>query len=163
MCTDGYISTLHCQLNTCFVFMDPHLKYVFRLSNTTMSTARSSNYTVKIAQVYRFFSCQQSGHGKPLCILCRKRQTDRPWVVGQNYFVSWHPSGEHLVYGLFERNIDILLPKKVPKQKTCQILRKRVICDYLPLNRITAKKFEILNPTITKTTCTMRKSTKNYI
>ena len=32
-------------------------------------------------------------------------------AVGQNYFVSWHPSGEHLVYGLFERYIGILLPK----------------------------------------------------
>ena len=54
---------------------------------------------------------------------------------------------------LFERYIGILLPKKVPKQKTCQILRKRVICDYLLLKCITAKKFEILNSTITKTTC----------
>ena len=27
--------------------------------------------------------------------------------------------------------LGILQPKKVPKQKTCQILRKRVICDYL--------------------------------
>ena len=39
--------------------------------------------------------------------------------------------------------------KKVPKQKTRQILRKRVICDYLLLNCITGKKFEILNSTIT--------------
>ena len=28
----------------------------------------------------------------------------RPWTVGQNYFVPWHPCGEHLVYGLFERH-----------------------------------------------------------
>ena len=34
---------------------------------------------------------------------------------------------------LFERYIGILLPKKVPKRKTSQILRKRVICDYLLL------------------------------
>ena len=54
-----------------------------------------------------------------------------PTPVGQNYFVSWHPCGEHLVYGLFERHIGILLPKKVPKRKTCQILRKRGIFDYL--------------------------------
>ena len=87
----------------------------------------------------------------------------RPWAVNQNDFSSWHPSGEHLVYGLFERYIGILLPKKVPKQKTCQMLRKRVICDYLLLKCITAKKFEILNSTITKTTCIMRESTKNYI
>ena len=87
----------------------------------------------------------------------------RPWDVGQNYFVSWHPCGEHLVYGLFKRHIGILLPEKVPKRKTCQILRKRGIFDYLPLNCITVKKFEILNSTITKTTCIMRKGTKNYI
>ena len=82
--------------------------------------------------------------------------------VAKNAF-SWHPSGEHLVCGLFERHIGTLQPKKVPKPKTCQILRKRVICDYLLLNCITAKKFEILNSTITKTACIMRKSTKNYI
>ena len=46
--------------------------------------------------------------------------------------------------GLFERHIGILLPKKVPKQKTCQVLRKRVICDCLLLNCITAK-MEIQN------------------
>ena len=46
---------------------------------------------------------------------------------------SWHPSGEHLVYCLFERYIGISLPKKVPKRKSCQILRKQVICDYLLL------------------------------
>ena len=84
-------------------------------------------------------------------------------LLAKRYFVSWHPSGEHLVYGLFERHISILLPKKVPKQKTCQVLRKRVICDYLLLNCITAKKIELLNSTITKTTCITRKSTKNYI
>ena len=58
----------------------------------------------------------------------------RPWDVGQNYFVSWHPCGEHLVYGLFKRHIGILLPEKVPKRKTCQILRKRGIFYYLLLN-----------------------------
>ena len=65
-----------------------------------------------------------------------------------------HFRGIHLgnmVCGLFERHIGTLPPKKVPKRKTCQILRKRVICDYLRLNCITAKKFEILNSTITKT------------
>ena len=81
--------------------------------------------------------------------------------VAKNAF-SWHSSGDHLVCGLFERHIGTLPPKKVPKRKTCQILRKRVICDYLLLNCITAKTFEILNSTITKTTCIMRKSTKNY-
>ena len=33
-------------------------------------------------------------------------------------------------------SLGILLPKKVPKRKTCQILRKRVIFDYLLLNCI---------------------------
>ena len=42
---------------------------------------------------------------------------NRPWAVSQNYFVSWHPSGEHLVYGLFKRHIGILLPKKFPSKK----------------------------------------------
>ena len=39
--------------------------------------------------------------------MCRqsKTLTCRPWAVGQNYFVSWHSSGEHLVYGLFERYV----------------------------------------------------------
>ena len=64
--------------------------------------------------------------------------SNRPWVVGQSYFVSWHPCGEHLVYDLCERHIGILLPKKVPKRKTCQVLRKRGIFDYLLLNCITA-------------------------
>ena len=53
--------------------------------------------------------------------------------VAKNAF-SWHPSGEHLVCGLFERHIGTLQPKKVPKRKTCQILRKRVIYYYLLLN-----------------------------
>ena len=44
--------------------------------------------------------------------------------VAKNAF-SWHPSREHLVCGLFERHIGTLPPKKVPKRKTCQILRKR--------------------------------------
>ena len=79
--------------------------------------------------------------------------------VAKNAF-SWHPFGEHLVCGLFERHIGTLAPKKVPKRKTSLILRKRVICDYLLLNCITAKTFEILNSAITKTTCIMRKSTK---
>ena len=79
--------------------------------------------------------------------------------VAKNAF-SWHPFGEHLVCGLFERHIGILPLKKVPKRKTCQILRKQVICDYLLLNCITAKRFKILHSTITKTTCIMRKSTK---
>ena len=80
----------------------------------------------------------------------------RPWAVGQNNFVSWHPSRKHLVYGLFERHIGTLLPEKVPKQKTCQMLRKRVICYYLLLKCTTAKKFEILNSTI-------KRAQKNYI
>ena len=48
------------------------------------------------------------------------------------------------------KDIGILLPKKVPKRKTCQILRKRGIFYSLLLNCITPKKFEILNSTITK-------------
>ena len=62
----------------------------------------------------------------------------RPWAVGQNYFVSWHLSGGHLVHGLFERKIDILLPKEVPKQKT--YLFKLYHC----------KRCEIIHSTITK-------------
>ena len=62
---------------------------------------------------------------------------DRPWAISENYFISWHPSEKHLVYGLFERLIGTLLPKKVPKPKTCPIPRKRLICDYLVLNCIT--------------------------
>ena len=38
-----------------------------------------------------------------------------------------------------------------------------LVCDHLLLNCITAKKFEILNSTITKTTCIMRNSTKKYM
>ena len=65
--------------------------------------------------------------------------------VAKNAF-SWHPSGEHLVCGLFERHIATLRPKKVPKRKTCQILRKRVICDYLLLNyRKKIQNFEFNN------------------
>ena len=82
--------------------------------------------------------------------------------VAKNAFL-WHPSGEHLVCGLFERHIGALPPKKFPKRKTCQILGKRVICDYLLLSCVTAKNVEILNSAITKTTCIMRKSTQNYI
>ena len=87
----------------------------------------------------------------------------RPWAIGENYFISWHPFQKHLVYGLFERLIGTLLPKKVPKPKTCPIPRKRLICDFLVLNCITvycSKKREIFKSTITKMTCSMRKSTK---
>ena len=31
--------------------------------------------------------------------------------------LSWHPSGEHLVCGLFERHIGTLPPKKFPSEK----------------------------------------------
>ena len=82
--------------------------------------------------------------------------TLRPWAIGENYFIWWHPSEKHLVYGLFERLIGTVLPKKVPKPKTCPIPRKRLICDYLVLNCITAKKREIFKSTITKMTCTMK-------
>ena len=90
----------------------------------------------------------------------------RPWAIGLNYLISWHPSEKHLVYGLFERLIGTLLPKNVPKPKTCPIPRKRLICDYLVLNCITvyaAKKREIFKSTIAKMTYSMRKCTKNYI
>ena len=96
----------------------------------------------------------------------RAIKTYRPWAIGENYFISWHPSEKHLVYGLFERLIGTLLPKKVPKPKTCPIPRKRLIYDYLVLNCITvyaAKKREIFKSTITQMSCFMRKSTKNYI
>ena len=73
--------------------------------------------------------------------------------VGGNPF-SLHPSEEHLLRGLFVRQIGTLLPKKVPKQKTCPIPRKRVICDYLLLNYITGKKCKISCSTTAKTTCT---------
>ena len=36
--------------------------------------------------------------------------------VAKNAF-SWHPSGEHLVCGLFERHIGKLPPKKFPSEK----------------------------------------------
>ena len=55
-------------------------------------------------------------------------------AVGENYFISWHSSEKHLVYGLFERHIGTLLPKKVPKLKTCPMPRKRLICHYVILN-----------------------------
>ena len=80
--------------------------------------------------------------------------------VARNPF-SLHPSGEHLLCGLFVRHIGTLLPKKVPKQKTCPIPRKRVICDYLLLNYITGKKYKISCSTITKTSSIIKKSTKN--
>ena len=50
-----------------------------------------------------------------------------------------------MVCGLFKRNINTLLPKKVPKQKTPPLPRKWVICDYLLQNYITVKnvKFHI--------------------
>ena len=63
--------------------------------------------------------------------------------VARNLF-SLHPSGKHLVCGLFKRHIGTLLPKEVPKQKTCPIPRKRVICDYLLLNYITGKNVKFL-------------------
>ena len=64
--------------------------------------------------------------------------------VARNPF-PLHPSGEHLLCGLFVRHIGTLLSKKVPKQKTCPISRKRVICDYLRLNYIAGKnvKFHV--------------------
>ena len=66
-------------------------------------------------------------------------------------------------FAVYMKDIQVYCYQKSSKQKTCQILRKRVICDYRLLNCITAKKFESLNSTITKTTCIMRKSTKNHI
>ena len=82
--------------------------------------------------------------------------------VARNPF-SLHSSGEHLLCGLFVRHIGTLSPKKVAKQKTCPIPRKRLICDYLLLNYITGKKCKISCSTITKTTSIIRKSTKNLI
>ena len=50
-----------------------------------------------------------------------------------------------MVCGLFARNIDTLLPKKVPKEKTRAIPRRWVIYGYLVLNYLTVKdvKFRI--------------------
>ena len=87
----------------------------------------------------------------------------RLWAIGGNYFILWHLSEKHLVYGLFERLIGTLLPKKVPRPKTCPVPSKQLICDYLVLNCITvdaAKKLEIFKSMITKMTCSIRKSTK---
>ena len=61
-----------------------------------------------------------------------------------------HFRGTHLGntwYVVYLKDIGTLLPKNSSKQKTCQILRKQVICDDLLLNCITAKKLEILNST----------------
>ena len=69
-------------------------------------------------------------------------------VARNPFLLQLHPSGEHLLCGLFVRHIGTLLPKKFPKQKTCQIPRKRVICDYLLLNYITGKKCKISCSTI---------------
>ena len=87
--------------------------------------------------------------GIPLYLVSLFQEPYRPWAVSKNYFISWHPSEKHLVYGLFEGHIDTLLPKKVPKPKTCPILRKRLICHYLILNYITAKNCDILHSTKT--------------
>jgi hypothetical protein len=55
------------------------------------------------------------------------------------------------------------IPQKVPKQKTCQTLRKWVISDYPLLNCITAKKCEILYSITAKMTSIIGKLTKNWI
>ena len=48
----------------------------------------------------------------------------------KNCLFLLNPSSEHLVCDSFERHMGTLLPKKVPKQKTCLIPSKRVISDY---------------------------------
>ena len=63
---------------------------------------------------------------------------------------------EHLVCGLFEGHIGMLLPKKFPSIKNALDIEKRAICDYLLLNCI--KKCDISYSTITKTTSIIRKS-----
>ena len=45
-----------------------------------------------------------------------------------------HPSGEHLVCGLFKRHMGTLGQKKFPSKKLARYKKKRVICDYLLLN-----------------------------
>ena len=108
---------------------------------------------------FRFFHISSANETLCIAVVGRGLLDQK---VARNPF-SLYPSREHLVCGLFKRHIAILLPKKVPKQKTCQILKKWVICDYLLLNYITGKKCKILCSTKTKTTCIIRKSTKNCI
>ena len=43
---------------------------------------------------------------------------------------TWFVCGSH------EKHIGTLLPKRFPKQKTCQVPRNWVICDYLVLQSI---------------------------
>ena len=90
-------------------------------------------YTVLqfLCLVYKIIKfCAIKASNVTICIICFKSKVKnadsyRPWTIGEKYFISWHPSEKHLVYGLFEGLIGTLLP------------RKRLICYYLVLNCIT--------------------------
>ena len=68
----------------------------YQISDLTTLTQSPMRGTLPIAITFTFTSALGRGQ------LGQK--------VAKNVF-SWHPSGKHLVYGLFERYIGILLPK----------------------------------------------------
>ena len=84
-------------------------------------------------------------------------------AVGRNYFALWQPPGEYIFCCSMYSTIDAQLPQKVPKQKTCQTLRKWVISDYPLLNCITARKCEILYSITIKMIYITRKLRKTRI
>ena len=73
----------------------------------------------------------------------------RPWAVGENYFISWLSSGEHLVCDLFEGHVGTLLPRGFPGQGHARY-RENGWFDYLVLNCIAVKKCEIFESAVTK-------------
>ena len=112
--------------------------------------------------------------------ICQKAdRIYRPWAVEKTKleinFLATHLGNIWFVFYLKNiikdkkhkniKNIKTLIVTgKNPKQKTCQIRRKRLIFDdFNQLNCITARRFEILNRTIIRMTCIMRKNTKNKI
>ena len=106
---------------------------------------------LRIDQNYRINSIRQT------------MKSYRPWAVGQNYFVLWQPCG---VYGLLERHAyRYIATKKSSQTKNLPDTEKTgdFLLSSVKLYYVQQKKFEILNSIITKTTCIMRKSTKNYI
>ena len=68
-----------------------------------------------------------------------------------------------MVCGLFARNVDTLLPKKVPKEKTRAIPRKVGDLSLSSIKLYYSKRCEISYSIITKMTSIIRKSTKNGI
>lgn len=91
--------------------------YMHTYMHAHITYAHSSNKNIQALKVYlhilkiynNMFVLQMPGYG----VICK----GSTWTVGQNYFVSLHLSGEHLVHGLFERRVDILLSKMFPSQK----------------------------------------------